>query len=76
MAIKIPIISDFNSRGVKDAESAFDKLGGVAKKSAFMLGGAAIAGAAVATKLTLAGEEAATANACIEQIATSMGIFG
>uniref|UniRef100_UPI00404816B1 hypothetical protein n=1 Tax=Flavobacterium sp. TaxID=239 RepID=UPI00404816B1 len=76
MAIKIPIISDFNSRGVKDAESAFGKLGGVAKKSALALGGAAIAGAAIATKLALAGEEAATANARIEQIATSMGIFG
>jgi hypothetical protein len=76
MAIKIPIISDFNSRGVRDAESAFGKLGGVAKKSALALGGAAIAGAAIATKLALAGEEAATANARIEQIATSMGIFG
>ena len=83
MAINVPIVSEFSDRGLKKAMSEFKRLETTGQKTAFALkkafvpataalGGLAVAGA----KMVAAGEEAATANARIEQIATSMGLFG
>jgi len=83
MAINVPIVSEFNNRGLKKAMSEFKRLETTGQKTAFALkkafvpataalGGLAVAGA----KMVAAGEQAATANARIEQIATSMGLFG
>ena len=76
MAITIPILSEFNDKGIKDAESAFGKIGGVAKKAALAMAAVGAAGVAVGAKLIAAGERAATANARISSIAESMGLFG
>ena len=72
MAIKIPIISEYDKRGQNDAETGLNKLGKSAKKLA-KIGAAAFAavgaGAVVMGKQLLdAGERAATSNARIEQI--------
>jgi len=84
MAINVPIVSEFSDRGLKKAMSEFKRLETTGQKTAFALkkafvpataalGGLAVAGA----KMVAAGEKAATANARIEQIATSMGLgFG
>jgi len=83
MAINVPIVSEFSDRGLKKAMSEFKRLETTGQKTAFALkkafvpataalGGLAVAGA----KMVAAGEQAATANARIEQIATSMGLFG
>ena len=83
MAIQIPIVSEFNNAGLKKAQREFQKLKttsekvGFALKKAFVPATAALGGLAVAgAKMVAAGEQAATANARIEQIATSMGLFG
>ena len=83
MAISIPIVSEFNNAGLKKAQREFQKLEKTSQKTAFALkkafvpataalGGLAVAGA----KMVAAGEKAATSNARIEQIATTMGLFG
>ena len=79
MAIKIPIISEYDKRGQNDAETGLNKLGKSAKRLA-KIGAAAFAavgaGAVVMGKQLLdAGERAATSNARIEQITKSMGQF-
>jgi hypothetical protein len=79
MAIKIPIISEYDKRGQNDAETGLNKLGKSAKRLA-KIGAAAFAavgaGAVVmGKKLLEAGERAATSNARIEQITKSMGQF-
>lgn len=79
MAIKIPIISEYDKRGQDRAETGLAKLGRSAKKLA-KIGGAAFlavgAGALVMGKKLLdAGERAATSNARIEAITKSMGQF-
>jgi phage-related protein len=79
MAIKIPIISEYDKRGQNDAETGLNKLGKSAKKLAKIgaVAFAAVGGAAVVMgkKLLDAGERAATSNARIEQITESMGLF-
>jgi len=79
MAIKIPIISEYDKRGQNQAETGLAKLGKSAKKLA-KIGAAAFAavgaGALVmGKKLIEAGERATTSNARIEQITKSMGQF-
>ena len=79
MAIKIPIISEYDKRGQDAAETGLGKLGKSAKKLA-KIGAAAFAavgaGALVMGKQLLdAGERAATSNARILQITESMGQF-
>jgi len=83
MAINIPIVSEFSNAGLKKAQKEFQRLEktsqkvGFALKKAFVPATAALGGLAVAgAKMVAAGEQAATANARIEQIATSMGLFG
>jgi len=79
MAIKIPIISEYDKRGQNDAETGLNKLGKSAKRLAKIgaVAFAAVGGAALVMgkKLLNAGERAATSNARIEQITKSMGLF-
>ena len=67
-------------QGMGQAEGALGKLGATAKQTAKIVGAAGIAMAGAATAFAVksiqAGEAAATANARLEQIATSMGLFG
>jgi hypothetical protein len=79
MAIKIPIISEYDKRGQNDAETGLNKLGKSAKRLA-KIGAVAFAAVGAAAlvmgkKLLDAGERAATSNARIEQITKSMGQF-
>jgi phage-related protein len=66
--------------GMAEAEGALGKLGGAAKGAAKLVAAAGaamgVAATAFAVKSIQAGEAAATANARLEQIATSMGLFG
>lgn len=50
MAITIPILSEFNDKGIQAAESAFQKVGDIAKKAAIAVGALAVGGAAAAGK--------------------------
>jgi hypothetical protein len=83
MAVRIPIISDFNGKGIAKAKAEFAQLEGAGAKAGFalkkaflpavaVLGGLALAG----KKAIAAGEQVATANAAIGQINRSMGLFG
>jgi hypothetical protein len=79
MAIKIPILSVFDAGGVRQAEKAFGALkGNLAQAGKVIAGvGVALTGLAVAgVGLAKMGEEAATSNARIEQIAKTIGVFG
>lgn len=68
------------TQGMHQAEGALGKFGNAAKNTAKIFAGATLAmGAAAgafAVKAIQAGEAASTANARLEQIATSMGLFG
>lgn len=50
MAITIPILSEFNDKGIQQAEGAFKKLGDVAKTTAKLVAGVGIAAGAAAYK--------------------------
>lgn len=81
--IRIPLVSDWNPKGVNQAKRDFKKLETAGQKFAFgmkkafvpaVAGLAALGGAAA--KFISAGEEAATSNARIRQVTESMGLFG
>jgi prepilin signal peptidase PulO-like enzyme (type II secretory pathway) len=83
MAVSIPIVSEFNGKGIKKAVAEFKNLETTGQKAQFALKKAAIpaalalgALAAAAGKSLAAGEAVSTANARIEQINKSMGLFG
>ena len=83
MALAIPIISTFDNRGIKGAIREFKNLETKSQKAQFAIkkaavpAAAALAGLAVAAgKALSAGEAVSTANARIEQINESMGLFG
>jgi hypothetical protein len=83
MAISVPIVSEWNPKGLQRAVADFKKLEGAGKKAQFALKKAALpaalalgAVAAAAGGMIQAGEAAATANARIAQINESMGLFG
>lgn len=83
MAVSLPIVSEFNGKGIKKAIAEFKQLETTGQKAQFALKKAALpAAAALAAvggmaKLTIAaGEAAATSNARITQINESMGLFG
>jgi hypothetical protein len=83
MALSIPIISEFQDKGIKRAIAEFKQLETTGKKAQFALkkaalpAVAALGALAVMAKGTLAaGEAAATSNARIAQINESMGLFG
>lgn len=81
--IRIPLISDWDPSGINKAKRDFAKLettgqkASFALKKAFLPATAALAGLGAASVAFInAGERAATSNARIEQIATSMQLFG
>jgi hypothetical protein len=83
MAIRIPIISEFDSKGIERAKKEFAQLKTTGEKAQFALKKAALPAAAAlaavgaaAVKMVAAGEAAATSNARIAQINKSMGLFG
>lgn len=79
MAINIPIVSSFNDKGLKQAQSQFQKFGSSIKKGLRVAGLAAAAVVAigmVGARFAKMAEEAAVANNRLDQIAQSMGIFG
>jgi hypothetical protein len=83
MAIRIPIISEFDSKGIDRAKKQFAQLKTSGEKAQFALKKAALPAAAAlaavgaaAVKMVAAGEAAATSNARIAQINESMGLFG
>ena len=83
MSIRIPIVSEFNSKGIDKAIKEFKSLEGAGKKAQFALKKAALPAIAALGALAVAGghalkagEAAATANARIAQINESMGLFG
>jgi hypothetical protein len=79
MAIKIPIVTVFDNKGLRNAQSQVQKFGASIKtglKVAALAAAAAVAVAAVAVKFAKMAEEAQVANNRLDQIAASMGIFG
>jgi hypothetical protein len=83
MTISIPIISEFNGKGIDKAKKEFAQLETVGQKAQFAIKKAAIPAAlavgalAAAGKSALAaGEEVNSANNRILQINTAMGLFG
>jgi hypothetical protein len=83
MAVYLPIISEFKDKGIKDAVKGFKDMEGAGAKIQYAFKKALVPALAVvgaltgaAGKMVLAGEKAATSRSRIEQIATSMGLFG
>ena len=83
MAIALPIISEWNPKGIDKAIADFKKLGTTGEKAAFAIKKAALPAAAAlvaigatAVSAIKAGEAFATANARVANIADSMGLFG
>jgi hypothetical protein len=83
MAVSLPIVSEFDGKGIKKAIAEFKQLETTGQKAQFALkkaalpAAAALGAVAVMAKSTIAaGEAAATSNARIAQINESMGIFG
>ena len=83
MAVSIPIITEFEGKGIKKAIAEFKQLETTGQKAQFALkkaalpAAAALGAVAVMAKSTIAaGEAAATSNARIAQINESMGLFG
>jgi hypothetical protein len=84
--LKLSILADVSNLtkglkgGTQEVSSFGDKIGAFGKKAALAFAAAGIAAAAFTVKFAkdaiVAGEAAATANARIEQINTSMGLFG
>jgi hypothetical protein len=79
MAIKIPIVTVFDNKGLRNAQTQVQKFGAAIKtglKVAALAAAAAAAVAVVATKFAKMAEQAQVANNRLDQIAHSMGIFG
>jgi hypothetical protein len=83
MALSIPIISEFDGKGIKRAKEEFKRLETVGQKAQFAIRKAAIPAAlaigalgAAAKSALAAGEEVNSANNRIRQINKSMGLFG
>jgi hypothetical protein len=83
MALGIPIISEFDGKGIKRAKEEFKQLETVGKKAQFAIRKAAIpAGIAITAigmagkKALSAGEQVNSANNRVRQINKSMGLFG
>ena len=80
MAISLPIVSKFDDKGVNDAQSGLDRLGGFAKGAgAALAAGFAVAGAAAvafgAASLKAAAEAEAVTRG-LENAAKNSGVFG
>jgi hypothetical protein len=83
MAITVGILSEFKPQGIDKAIKEFQQLEGAGAKAGFAIRKAALPAAAALGALTVAakkfidaGEAASSANARIDQINESMGLFG
>lgn len=80
--LKLEVLAETKQfvKGMNDAnkqtQSFGSKIADIGKKAAVALAAAGAAAAAFAAKAVLVGEQAATANARIDQINKSMGLFG
>jgi phage-related protein len=79
MAIKIPIVTTFDNKGLKNAQSAIGKIGGGIRnigKGLLVAGAATAAIGAIGVKFAKAAEEAAKVDARLASVTKSMGLFG
>lgn len=80
MAISLPIVSKFDDKGVNQAESALDRLGGFAKGAGVAIGAAFVAASAAAVAFGVASVKAAAEAEAItrglENAAKNAGVFG
>lgn len=83
MAISLPLVSEWNPSGINKAIADFKKLETAGQKAQFAIkkaalpAAAALAGVGALAAVSIkAGEEFATANARVQQINESMGLFG
>lgn len=80
MAIKIPILTEFNKKGIKDAEATLGQFGKNIGIAFAAVGAAAIAAGVVvadfASKSISAAENVRQADDRLKQVANSMGVFG
>lgn len=80
MAIKIPILTEFNKKGIRDAEATLGQFGKNIGFAFAAVGAAAIAAGVVvadfASKSIAAAEDVRQADNRLQQVANSMGLFG
>jgi hypothetical protein len=80
MAIKIPILTEFNKKGIRDAEATLGQFGKNIGIAFAAVGAAAIAAGVVvadfASKSISAAENVRQADDRLKQVANSMGLFG
>jgi hypothetical protein len=80
MAIKIPILTEFNKKGIKDAENTLGQFGKNVGIAFAAVGAATVAAGLVvadfASKSIAAAENVRQADDRLRQVAESMGIFG
>ena len=76
MAIRVPIVTQFDASGLTQAQSRLERAGGAFRRAALPIAAAGGAIIGAGTALIRAGEEASTANARISSIAEQMNLFG
>lgn len=80
MPLSLPIVSKFDDRGVNDAKSGLDRLGGFAKNAGALLAGAFTAGAVAVGAFTIssvrAADESWKVSKALDQAAKNAGVFG
>lgn len=76
MAIRVPIVTQFDASGLTQAQSRLERAGAGFRRAALPIAAAGGAVVGVGTALIRAGEEASTANARIASIAEQMNLFG
>lgn len=80
MPLRLPIVSKFDDRGINDARSGLDRLGGFAKNAGALLAGAFAAGTVAVGAFTVssirAADESWKVSKALEQAAKNAGVFG
>jgi hypothetical protein len=76
VAIRVPIVTQFDASGLTQAQSRLERAGAGFRRAALPIAAAGGAVIGVGTALIRAGEEASTANARISSIAEQMNLFG
>jgi phage-related protein len=80
MALGLPIVSKFDNKGVREAETALDRLGGFARGAGSLLAGAFVAASvgavAFAGSSLKAADESFRVAKGLEQAARNAGVFG
>jgi hypothetical protein len=79
-ALALPIVSKFDPKGIIEAKSGLDRLGGFARGAGFLLAGAFAAGAvaagAFAVSALRAADESWKVGKALDQAAKNAGVFG